>query len=100
MKYEDLSFKITNKDGIETICDITSVVPNEENKEEPYVVFTDYMLDENDEFVMQYGKIIEIDGDYVLKKVEDESVISKIKEALKDDVVAYVNSQVQESLDE
>ena len=34
MKYEDLSFKVTNKDGIETICDIVSVVPNEENQEE------------------------------------------------------------------
>ena len=99
MKYEDLSFKVTNDDGIETICDITAVVPNEENKEEPYVVFTDYMLDDNDEFVMQYGKIIEIDGDYVLKKVEDENVVSKIKEALKDEVVEYVNSQVQENLD-
>lgn len=100
MKYEDLSFKVTSKDGIETVCDIVSVVPNEENKEEPYVVFTDYMLDDHDEFVMQYGKIIEIDGDYVLKRIEDESVVSKIKEALKDEVVEYVNSQVQENLDE
>ena len=100
MKYEDLSFTLTNDEGMEVVCDITSVVPNEENKEEPYVVFTDYRLDENDEFVMQYGKLIEIDGDYVLKRIEDESIVNKIKEALKDEVVEYVNSQVQENLNE
>lgn len=100
MKYEDLSFTITNDNGMEVICDIISVVPNDENKEEPYVVFTDYMLDDNNEFVMQYGKVIEIDGEYVLKRIEDEQVVNKIKEALKDEVVDYVNRQVQENIDE
>ena len=33
MKYEDLSFTMTNKDGIEMICDILAVVPNPEDKE-------------------------------------------------------------------
>ena len=100
MKYEDLSFTITNDNGMEVICDIVSVVPNDENKEEPYVVFTDYMLDNNNEFVMQYGKVIEVDGEYVLKRIEDEQVVNKIKEALKDEVVDYVNRQVQENMDE
>lgn len=100
MKYEDLSFTITNDKGMEVICDIVSVVPNDENKEEPYVVFTDYMLDDNNEFVMQYGKVIEIDGEYVLKRIDDEQVVNKIKEALKDEVVDYVNRQVQENMDE
>ena len=62
MKYEDLSFEVVNDDGLEVECDILSIVPNEENKNEPFVVFTDYMLDENDEFVLQFGKVIEEDG--------------------------------------
>ena len=66
--------------------------------EEPYVVFTDYMLDDNDEFVMQYGKIIEIDGNFVLKTVNEPSIIDKIKDALSDDIVSYVNEQIQESI--
>ncbi len=98
MKYEDLSFTVKNSEGNDVICDIVSVVPNNNNPDEPYVVFTDYMLDENDEFVMQYGKVIEVDGDFVLKTVEDSNVIEMIKEALTDDIVSYVNEQVQENI--
>lgn len=98
MKYEDLSFTVKNSEGNDVICDIVSVVPNNDNPDEPYVVFTDYMLDENDEFVMQYGKVIEVDGDFVLKTVEDSNVIEMIKEALTDDIVSYVNEQVQENI--
>ena len=100
MKYDDLSFTVKNDAGLDVICDIISVVPNEENKEEPYVVFTDYMLDDDNDFVMQYGKIMEIDGESVLKRIEDETIVNRIKEALKDDIVDYVNSQVRESLDD
>ncbi len=100
MKYEDLSFTIKNDDGEDVICDIISVVPNEDNQDEPYVVFTDYMLDSNDEFVMQYGKVIEIDGEFVLKTINDDNVVNKIKDALSDDIVSYVNDQVQENIHE
>ena len=98
MKYEDLSFTIKNDDGEDVICDIISVVPNEDKQDEPYVVFTDYMLDSNDEFVMQYGKVIEVDGEFVLKTINDENVVNKIKEALSDDIVSYVNDQIQENI--
>ena len=98
MKYEDLSFTVKNNDGEDVVCDIVSVVPNDENKDEPYVVFTDYMLDENDEFILQYGKVIEVEGDFVLKIVTDTSVIEKIKQGLTDDIVSYVNTQIQENI--
>lgn len=98
MKYDDLSFTIKNKDGLEVICDIVSVVPNDENSEEPYVVFTDYLLDENDEFVLQYGKLIKIDDEYVLKVVDDVQVVNKIKAQLQNEIVDYVNTQIQENL--
>ena len=99
MKYEDLSFNITNKDGIEVESDITCVIPNEENQEEPYVIFTDYTLDENDEFVEQYGKIIEVEGDYILKVVTDPAIIKKIKELSEDEIVQYVNKEVQDNIE-
>lgn len=97
MKYEDLSFTIKNKEGLDVICDIVSVVPNDDG-DEPYVVFTDYLMDENDEFIMQYGKLVKVDDDYVLKVVDDENVIELIKEKLQDEVVDYVNKSVQENL--
>ncbi len=98
MQYKDLSFTV-NKGGVEIICDILSVIPNEENSNEPYVVFTDYMLDENDEFVLQYGKVVEPEPEeYILQNIEDESIISKIKEALNDDIVNYVNTEIQNNI--
>ena len=99
MKYEDLSFTVKDDDGEDIICDILSVVPNDDNDEEPYVVFTDYMLDENDEFVLQYGKIVEENGEYTLQKVDDPKVVDLIKDGLKDDIVSYVNKAVQDNIE-
>ena len=100
MKYKDLSFDVVNDDGIEVQCDILSIVPNKENKNEPYVVFTDYMLDENDEFILQFGKVMEEDGEYKLQKETDTNIIKEIRQQLKDDIVSYVNKQVQDNINE
>ncbi len=99
MKYEDLSFKVTDDNGEEITCDIISVVPNEIDSEKPYVVFTDYILDENDEFVMQYGQLVKENDEYTLIRVEDDKTIDLIKDALKDDIVSYVNKAVQDNLE-
>ena len=98
MKYEDLSFTLTDDNGEEITCDIISVVPNEKNEDEPYVVFTDYMLDEDDEFVLEYGKLVKDGEDFNLVRVEDPKEIDIIKDGLKDDITAYVNKAVQENL--
>lgn len=94
MKYDNLSFSLINNDGEEIVCDILSVIPNEENSNEPYVVFTDYMLDENKKFVTQYGKIVEENDEYTLKEVTDEIVIEKIKNALANDIISYAKDQI------
>ena len=98
MKYEDLSFDTINDDGIEVQCDILSIVPNEENKNEPYVVFTDYMLDENDEFILYFGKIKEENGNYQLERVSDKDTVLKIREQLTDDIVSHVNKAIQDNI--
>ena len=100
MKYEDLSFEMKNKEGLDVTCDITAVIPNPDNSEEPYVKYTDYMLDEDDNFIDQYGKVIEENGEYKLVTIEDKELINKIEELSKDAVVDYVNKQVQDSLSE
>lgn len=98
MKYKNLSFDVLDDKGNKIKCDIISVVPNEENDKESYVVFTDYMLDENDEFVMQYGKVIEENGEYTLEKIDDPKIIDLIKDSLKDEIVKFVNTQVVDAL--
>ena len=99
MKYEDLSFTAPNKDGIEVICDILSIVPNPDNKEEPYVIYTDYSLDENDDFINNYGKIVEDNGNYVLRIITDEKTINYINKESEDEVVKYVNQEIQDNLE-
>lgn len=99
MKYEDLSFTIKDDNGEDITCDILSVVPNEANLDEPYVVFTDYMLDEDDEFVLEYGKLVKEGEDFNLVRVSDPKEIDIIKDGLKDDITAYVNKAVQENLE-
>ena len=99
MKYEDLSFTLKDDNGEDITCDILSVVPNEANLDEPYVVFTDYMLDEDDEFVLEYGKLVKEGEDFNLVRVSDPKEIDIIKDGLKDDITAYVNKAVQENLE-
>ena len=100
MKYSDLSFVTKNKDGEEMIHDITAIIPNENNSEEPYVQFTDYTLDENDEFVKQYGKLIHSEDGFALET--NLSVFEKdyIDKSLKDEVIQYVNDVIGDSLHE
>ena len=56
------------------------------------------MLDENDNFVTYYGQIIEENGQSKLKRIVDQETINKIIELSKDEVVSYVNEQVQDNL--
>ena len=100
MKYEDLSFNFVNKDGINVICDITEVIPNPDNNEEPFVKFTDYTLDEDNEFVVMYGKIIDEGEEAKLELITDENLIKKIDELSQDETVKYVNEQIQENISE
>lgn len=100
MKYEDLSFNIINDKGIEVICDITAVIPNPINPDEPYVMYTDYMLDENDEFRTMYGKVIEVNDEFKLQVIDDVSIIEMIDKLSKDEIVNYVNTEIQNNISE
>ena len=99
MKYDDLSFTTINEDGLEVICDIKAVIPNPDNDDEPFVKYTDYSLGENQEFNYYYGKLIEDDGDYALKNITDKEVLDRIKTLDNDEVVQYVNNQIQENIE-
>lgn len=100
MKYSDLCFEMINDRGLLVNCDITKVIPNPENSEEPFVTYTDYMLDENDEFITMYGKVVFDGKEYKLVKITDQEIINKIVELSKDEVVTYVNKEIQEGLTE
>lgn len=98
MKYEDMSFKIMNEDNQEITYDIISVIPNENDPDSPYVQFTDYMLEEDDDFIMQYGQIIKNGEEYSLKVITDKTTIDRIKFDLQEEVTSSVNRQVQSNM--
>lgn len=98
MKYEDLSFTIKYDNGEELINDITGVVPNPENDEEPYVTFTDYTMDENDEFNTYYGKLVKKNDNYSLNTSLTKDEIRFIKANLEEEITKYVNDTIQDNL--
>lgn len=98
MKYEDLSFTIKYDNGEELINDITGVVPNPENDEEPYVTFTDYTMDENDEFNTYYGKLVKENDEYSLNTSLTKDEIRFINANLEEEITKYVNDTIQDNL--
>ena len=100
MKYEDLSFTIKYDNGEELINDVTSVIPNTKNPEEPYVTFTDYTLAENGEFNTYYGKLIQTADGYHLNTSLTKEEIKYIKINKEEEITKYVNDTIQDNLSE
>lgn len=99
MKYDDFSFKIKDENGNEFINDIICIVPNVQNNEEPYVIFTDYTLDSNDEFVEKYGRLEKNNEEFYLNTKLNVFEIDYIEKKRKDEIVEYVNDVFMENLD-
>ena len=100
MKYEDLSFTTKNEAGEELINDIIGVIPNKNNSEEPYVIFTNYELDATGEFINQYGRLVKENDSFGLETNLKKSEIDYIEESMKDEIVKYVNDTIEENLHE
>lgn len=98
VKFEDFSFTTIDKSGNEVINDITKIIPNNKDKDSPYVVFTDYSLNEKDEFIEQYGKLIQQDDNFSIETNLTPLEISYIKEMQEDEIVKYVNNALEENL--
>lgn len=100
MKYEDLSFTTVNEMGKEVINDVIGVVPNLKNAEQPYVIFSDYQLDDNGEFVKHYGKLIKFNDNFGIETKLVQGEIEYIEKSMQDDIVKYVNDTIEENLHE
>lgn len=100
MNYNSFSFNTVDKNGNEFINDIISIIPNEKNDEEPYVIFTDYTLDTNDDFIKQYGKLVKEKDVYYIDTNLSDKEIEYIKEQSEEDIIKYVNDALEENLDD
>lgn len=99
MNKEDFRFEV-EKDGILFKCDILEIIPNNSNKEEPYIIYTTYELDENGDFLEYFGKLIEENGDFSVFTELTKDEIKYIEETRKDEMVKYVNNTLGDVLNE
>ena len=84
MKKPDMSFTIVNHEGIELECDTLALIGPEEGEEffEPYIIYTDYSLDDNNLFNIYVAQITGEGEHFELKPVENYGDIEAIKKEL------------------
>lgn len=98
MKYDDLSFEV-EENGVVLKCDILEVIPNKNNSEEPYVIYTDYSLDDNDEFKEKYGKLVTNNDNYYIEVNLSSEEIKIIEESRDNEIIHYVNDIISENIE-
>ena len=69
----DFSFSIKNKAGQEIICDVLSVI-QDDDEQKSYVVYTDYLLDSEDKFNLYVQEVIFSDDSYILMDVDEDEI--------------------------
>jgi uncharacterized protein YrzB (UPF0473 family) len=75
---DDYSFTIINDQGIEVTCDVISLI-NDNDTNQLYVVYTDYLLTKNNKFRILVSELVEDNYNYILKDINDEEKIEEIK---------------------
>lgn len=75
---DDYSFTIVNEQGMEVKCDVISVVSDNETNQ-VYLVYTDYLLTKTNKFRILISELVEVNGEYTLKDVNDANKIEEIK---------------------
>jgi len=75
---DDYSFTIINDQGMEVKCDLISII-NDNETDQIYVVYTDYLLTKASKFRILISELIEVNGDYVLQDVKDPLKLEEIK---------------------
>ena len=87
--YIDLKFTVINEEGKEVTCQILSILPMGGN--DFYVIFTDGKLDSDGIPIFQYGKMLEVDGEYELKGKVTEEEFEMIKSHFANEIETLVS---------
>ena len=75
---DDYSFTIINEQGMEVKCDVISVVSDNETNQ-VYIVYTDYLLTKTNKFRILISELVEENGEYTLKDINDSRKLEEIK---------------------
>ena len=77
---DDKKFEIIDDKGNKIQCEIIKLVPNDEESEKPYIIYTDF-----EEILC--GKLIEKDGVYTVNKITEDYIVDYLKEQLSDEII-------------
>lgn len=73
---KDLCFTIINKEGIEVKCDVLSMITDKDSR--IYLLYTDYLLDNDGKFRLLASEVVQQKQDYVLKDIEDREKLDAL----------------------
>ena len=93
----DNKFEIIDDQGNRIECEIIKLVPNHENELEPYIIYTDFKIENG--YKILCGKLIEKNGVYTLNKIEEDYIIDYLKDELSDEIIAQLEKYKENNND-
>ena len=82
---EEYNFTVIDDNGNEVICDVISLLKDEKT-EEIFVLYTDYTLNEKNQFNTYLSQLLEKKGEYPLKSIDNKE---RYQQLLKDSRALY-----------
>ena len=82
-----IKYKIIDN-GKEIECEIIKIIPNYEEEDKPYIIYTDFKF--NNGYKLLCGKLIEQNGIYTINKIEEDYIIDYLKEELSDEIINQI----------
>ena len=79
---DEYSFTVINDEGIEVTCDVISMITDKESR--IYLLYTDYLLDNNGNFRLLASELVQDKNDFILKDIEDKEKLSTLVTSAKD----------------
>jgi uncharacterized protein YrzB (UPF0473 family) len=78
----EYNFTVVDDNGNEVICDVISVLQDTKNNG-VYVVYTDYTLNENNQFNTYLSELVEKKGEFTLKTITSKLKYEELLETAK-----------------
>lgn len=79
---EEYNFTVVDAEGKEVICDVISLLQDEKTNN-VYVIYTDYTLNEKNQFNTYLSELVESKGEYTLKDVKSKIKYNNLMENAK-----------------
>jgi len=78
---EEYSFTVINKEGIEVTCDVVSMIADNDSR--IYLLYTDYLLDDNGNFRLLASELVQKKNDFILQDIEDKNKLDELVRSAK-----------------